>query len=131
MKLPATFIQEARARCRPEAECVALLFGRDDAVTAWRWVRNAAASPVAFRIDPEELYTALREAEELGLDLLAIFHTHPGPPVPSAQDLRHMALWRVVWVIADIYTWEVAAWRLGRGLEKEPLEIYSGSIRDV
>ena len=128
MKIPAAFIQEARARCRPEAECVALLFGRGGAAAAWRWVRNAAASPVAFKIDPEELYAALREAEEVGLELVAIFHTHPGPPAPSAQDLRHMALWKVIWVIADVYTWDLAAWRLGEGLEREPLEIYTDNM---
>lgn len=119
MKIPQTFLKEAAERCKPEAECVALLFGHGEIVKTWRWLKNVLESPTAFRLDPEELYRALTEAEEKGLSLLAIFHTHPGPPTPSPIDLRYMKIWRVVWVISNVYTWETAAWRLDeRGLVK-------------
>ncbi|ACB40210.1 M67 family metallopeptidase [Pyrobaculum neutrophilum] len=119
MKIPPLFFKEAAERCRPEAECAALLFGEGETVKTWRWVRNVLESPTAFRIDPEELYRAVTEAEEAGLALVAIFHTHPGPPVPSPLDIRHMRLWPVVWVISDVYTWETAGWRLSEeGLVK-------------
>jgi proteasome lid subunit RPN8/RPN11 len=115
VKIPTKFLEEAKLKCRPEAECPALLFGRGETVLDWRWLRNVLNSPVAFLLDPEEMYRVLTEAEVSGLELVAIFHTHPGPPTPSPADLRHMKLWPVVWVIADVYTWRVAAWRLEGG----------------
>ncbi|MGC9130648.1 MAG: M67 family metallopeptidase [Pyrobaculum sp.] len=123
MKIPGRFLEEARLTCTPGVECVALLFGRRDTVIRWTWVRNVAGSPLAFRLDPEEMYRAITEAEEAGLELLAIFHSHPGPPVPSAVDMRYMRLWPVVWVISDVYSWRTAAWRAGGGdLREVPLE---------
>ena len=80
------------ARCTPGAECAALLFGRGDVVEAWRWMRNVLNSPAAFRLDAEEMYKALAEAEGAGRELVAIFHTHPGPPDPSPLDVRYMFL---------------------------------------
>lgn len=118
MRIPKEFLEEARRRCTPREECVALLFGRGDAVTKWRWARNVAGSPVAFRIDPEEMYSAMAEAEEEGLELLGIFHTHPGPPIPSGVDLKYMRLWPVVWVISSMYSWRTAAWRFEKTLRE-------------
>lgn len=119
LRVPRSFLAEAEARCGPEVECVALLFGGGCAVEWWKWVRNALNSPHAFAVDPEELYAALVEGEGRGLELAAVFHTHAGPPVPSAADLKGMAEWRVVWVIADARTWRVAAWRLEGGAPVE------------
>lgn len=110
IEIPPEFFREAREKCHPDVECPALLFGRGNAVETWRWVENKTASATQFAIDPEEMYRHLREAEERGLQLLAIFHTHPGPPIPSAADVRHMKLWRVVWVVTDVYSWQSTAW---------------------
>ncbi|MFN7105051.1 MAG: M67 family metallopeptidase [Pyrobaculum sp.] len=112
IKIPTAFLQEAREVCSPEVECPALLFGRRDTVYSWRWAKNLLRDKYAFEIDPEEMYRYIREGEETGLELLAIFHTHPGEPKPSRLDLRHMRLWKIPWIIANIYTWQVAGWAL-------------------
>ena len=40
-------------------------------------------------MDPTEQLAAMLEMEEMGLDLVAIFHSHPpGLEVPSATDLE-------------------------------------------
>ncbi|MEM1662786.1 MAG: Mov34/MPN/PAD-1 family protein [Pyrobaculum sp.] len=121
MKIPSDFFKEARSICREEVECVAFLFGVGGEVKKWRWMKNTARSKYAFRLDPEEIYIAFLEAAEL--EHVAIFHTHPGEPVPSPIDIYYMGLWRVVWIIADIYTWRVAAWRV-RERKLEKVEIY-------
>ncbi|MCC6067151.1 MAG: M67 family metallopeptidase [Pyrobaculum sp.] len=115
MKISARFLEEARQRCSPDAECPALLFGREETVLTWSWLRNVLNSPTAFLLDPEEMYGAITDAEASGLDLVAIFHTHPGPPAPSPLDLKYMRLWPVAWVISNVYTWETAAWRFKEG----------------
>ncbi|MFP3200283.1 peptidase [Thermoproteus sp. CP80] len=123
MRVPRAFVEEARGRCNPDEECAALLFGVGDAARRWAWMENAARSPVEFRLDPERVYRAIADAERLGLELVAIFHTHPGAPVPSPLDLRHMAMWPVVWIIGDVRTMELRAWRLERGVLRE-VDIY-------
>lgn len=122
MRVPRAFLEEARARCRPEAECAALLFGRGGEAARWRWARNVLHSPVAFKLDPEEVYAALLQAEGEGLELVAIFHSHPAGSRPSAVDAKYMRLWPVAWIIMDASTGEARAWRLGpQGLEEIPI----------
>jgi len=63
--------------------------------------RNVGGSPVEFEADPRDTLTAHYVAENLGLEVVGVFHTHPcGKPAPSQLDLRGMRLWPVPWVIA-------------------------------
>jgi len=51
-------------------------------------VVNQLHSPVRFRMDPAGQLKAFLVLEERGLDLVAIFHSHPtGPELPSPTDL--------------------------------------------
>ena len=88
MKILARLLEEARQRCSPVAECPALLFGREETVLTWSWLRNVLNSPTAFLLDPEETYRAITDAEASGLELVAIFHTHPGPLPPAPSTLN-------------------------------------------
>jgi proteasome lid subunit RPN8/RPN11 len=55
-------------------------------------VTNIAASPVRFLMEPQEQVRALHEFDQQGLELLAIYHSHPhGPAHPSETDLREFA----------------------------------------
>jgi proteasome lid subunit RPN8/RPN11 len=73
--------------CLPEEAC-GLLGGRDGEAVLLVAVENELHSPVRFRMRPEEQLSGLRQMEAQGLDLLAIFHSHPtGPAVPSARDI--------------------------------------------
>jgi proteasome lid subunit RPN8/RPN11 len=51
-------------------------------------VKNAVGSPVRFQMEAREQLQAFEQIEAAGLDLLAIFHSHPiGPAVPSPTDI--------------------------------------------
>jgi proteasome lid subunit RPN8/RPN11 len=53
---------------------------------------NILNSPIRFRMEPEEQLKALIEIENLDLELLAIYHSHPnGPAVPSKTDIVEFA----------------------------------------
>jgi proteasome lid subunit RPN8/RPN11 len=49
---------------------------------------NAAASPVEYWSSDKSMFAAHRGMRERGLEILAVYHSHPtSPPVPSRTDL--------------------------------------------
>ena len=73
-------------------EACGLLAGRRDSVERVLPIANHAASPRRFRMDPVEQLRALEWIESAGLDLLAIFHSHPaGPEGLSPVDIEEAA----------------------------------------
>lgn len=50
---------------------------------------NSDASPREFLSQPESMFAADRDIHQRGLDLLAIYHSHPtSEPIPSKTDLE-------------------------------------------
>ncbi len=50
---------------------------------------NAAASPIEFESEPRSHFSADRDIHRQGLEILAIYHSHPtSEPVPSRKDLE-------------------------------------------
>jgi proteasome lid subunit RPN8/RPN11 len=79
---------EAHAREAYPEEACGLLAGRDgEAVKVCR-LRNVDASNVTFRFDPGEQIRAMKEIAREGLEIVAIYHSHPvSPPYPSQVDV--------------------------------------------
>ncbi len=86
-------------------EGVALLFGhisnQRSITERVALMENSAASVATFKVEPEEQYRLLVEAEERGEELVGIFHSHPASVYPSNTDLENMRLNPVVWIIAS------------------------------
>ncbi|MCE4604897.1 MAG: M67 family metallopeptidase [Aeropyrum sp.] len=81
---------------------------------------NIKNSPVEFESDPWQVVQAHRASENLGVEVVGIFHTHTSCPAePSRKDLEGMARWPYLWVISC--PGEVRAW--------EPLE--DGGVREL
>src|SRR5262245_30635694 len=81
----------AQARAELPNECCGLLAGRmegeDGRVEVCFPLVNAAASPVEYLSDPRSLFDADRAMRKLGIDLLAVYHSHPtSEPTPSRKD---------------------------------------------
>ena len=52
--------------------------------------RRGSRADRRYRIDPRDYRAAEREAEERGLELVGIYHSHPdAPAVPSEYDREH------------------------------------------
>ena len=112
-KKQAESLKEEARRNYP-AETCGLLFGRktEDATYVERiaFLPNIASSPVRFEVDPVQAYRVLVEADKMGEDLVAIFHSHPAPAEPSCIDLNHMHLWgETLWLILSTLDWSLAA----------------------
>jgi len=89
------------AATAPE-ECCGLLAGRDGAVTARFPISNLPSDDPAvadlqvppdrrlrYVMDPKEQLAAFKTMRQTGVDLLAIYHSHPhSPAYPSATDIR-------------------------------------------
>ena len=83
----------AQAEAERPLECCGLLAGTvaEDG-TGLVQVRypliNEAASPVEYLSEPRSMFAADRDMRRRGLDVLAVYHSHPTtPPIPSKKDL--------------------------------------------
>lgn len=117
------------ARDMSPLEAVAFLLGdiRGDLyrVREIRRVRNADGSAVSFSVAPQELYGVYVLAENLGLSVVGLFHSHPASPYPSAVDVSFMKLNRFVWVIASSIDWRIGAFIMA-GPRVDPVKVIGG-----
>ena len=107
-------------------EACGLLAGRDGRVEQVLPMRNAAASPVRFRLDPKEQLEAFELIDTRDLELVGIYHSHPGgPSTPSPTDVEESA-YPVVHVILSRAAGEWSArgfWIEGGVIEEVPLVV--------
>ena len=83
----------ADARSEQPLECCGLLAGHIaegiGTVTMRFPVRNDAASSTEYFSNPRDMLTAFRTMRERGLELLAIYHSHPtSEALPSRRDIE-------------------------------------------
>ena len=73
-------------------ESCGMLAGKAGFVELVLPVKNAAESKVRFLMEPRAQLRAMQQIESDGLELLAIFHSHPkGPSAPSPTDIQEAA----------------------------------------
>ena len=106
--LLANLARHARAE-EPRESCALLLGspvaeGESVAVSGALPVTNASDTPeTAFDVPSGELIDAYKAAEEHGLAIVGIFHSHPtSAAAPSETDRRMMVVNPVVWVIYSV-----------------------------
>ncbi len=108
------------AQAENPLECCGLLAGliREDGVAEVRLrypLLNAAASPVEFESEPRSHFSADRDIRRQGLEVLAVYHSHPrSAPVPSRKDLERNNWPQAVALIVSLTPMPptVAAWWL-------------------
>jgi len=88
-------IEEAMRRGHPDEAC-GLLLGRAARgrveVVASHAARNAAPAPrsVRYTLDPDDQLAAHEAARARDLEVVGVWHSHPGRPAqPSAEDRTH------------------------------------------
>jgi [CysO sulfur-carrier protein]-S-L-cysteine hydrolase len=118
MRIARELYEQMIAHAREEApnECCGMVGSNDgQAVAVYRAV-NAEASPLRFRIDPDEQLALHNKIEDAGLELAAIYHSHTRTePRPSQTDINFAKLWPgVLWIIVgldgeeiDVRTWRI------------------------
>ncbi len=85
------------------AEACGLLGGENGCATQFFELYNADESNEHYRMLPEEQFAAVREMRSQGLQLLAIWHSHPEtPPRMPAEDLRLAYTPNVAYIILSL-----------------------------
>ena len=91
------------ARSGDPDEVCGLVVGRDDVALAVYPGRNISPTPaVAYEFDPDTLAQMIA-CEDAGLELVAIYHSHPrGPKTPSPTDIAQASYPDSVNLIASL-----------------------------
>jgi len=112
-------------------EACGYLGGSDGTVVAVIAMTNVDHSPEHFALDPKEQFAAVRQFRGKGLDVLAVYHTHPATPArPSAEDVRLARDPAILYVIASLLQGgrEIRAFRIRQGeVVEEPIVIEEDS----
>ncbi len=91
LQIPSRLYEEmlAQAVSQLPNECCGLLGGREGHVTHRYPISNALGSPTRYESEPRALFAAFKDMRAQGIELLAIYHSHPtAEPVPSRTDLE-------------------------------------------
>jgi len=120
-------ITEQLTRELPNEAC-GLLGGRGNVVEQVIAVENAAHSPVRYEMAPAQQLEAMLALESAGLELTAIYHSHPhGPATPSATDVAEAYYPDSLYVICapdERGQWRGRAFRIADGeVSETPLVI--------
>jgi proteasome lid subunit RPN8/RPN11 len=112
--------------CLPEEAC-GLIAGAGEQAQRVLPVENQLHSPVRFQMTPAAQWAAFEEIAAAGLDLLAIFHSHPhGPGHPSPTDIAEFFYPDTIVLIASPRTeprdarklvydsWQIGAFQITR-----------------
>jgi len=97
-----TVIGHAR-ECAPEEACGILAGGEDGTVLRVIPMENAEHSRTFYLMDSREQFQIFDEMERDGLELVAIFHSHPhSPAYPSIHDMELAFYPEAVYLIVSL-----------------------------
>ena len=105
MRIPRSIYEQMLAHAREEVpnECCGLIGGANgEARTVYR-AKNAEASPLRYNLDPQDQFRIMREMEEGGEELAAIYHSHTkSPAYPSQTDINLAAYPDALYLIVSL-----------------------------
>jgi len=126
LKIPIKIYEEMISHAKEDFpfECCGILAGRDDEISRIYRIKNADRSRTAYLMDPREQIKAFKEMRSLGMELKAIYHSHPNhPPYPSKTDVELAYYPEAVYIIISIDTERETKVRGFRILDKEITEV--------
>jgi proteasome lid subunit RPN8/RPN11 len=95
VKISQELVDEMIAHAREDVpnECCGMIGGRDGVATRVVRVKNAAASPLRYEMEPQEMFEAYTALEAEGA-LLGIYHSHTkSAAYPSQTDVNQGQNW--------------------------------------
>jgi len=110
----------------PYEACAILLGTKDEKIwepTEIFLTENIEKSEINFTVSNEQLLGGYKMAEEKGLDVVGIFHSHPKSlPSPSNTDMKFMKGNPIPWIIYSGLTKEMKAYLLDSEIIQIPIK---------
>ena len=104
LRQPLNQIILAHIQAAYPLEACGLLAGRGDCISHLYMIENILHSPTAFEMDPRQQIQAMIDAEDQGLELLALYHSHPtGPQTPSKTDVARAYYPELIQLIISLH----------------------------
>jgi [CysO sulfur-carrier protein]-S-L-cysteine hydrolase len=132
MRIARSMVDQMIMQARDEApnECCGIVGTRDGQAVSIFPVRNAAASPLRYEMDPKDQLRVFEALDDAGLDVGAIYHSHTrSAPEPSQTDINLAFYPDALYVILGVAGADddVRAWRIVDGrVSAAPLEVEEG-----
>lgn len=105
LSIPDEIYQQMIAQARAEApiEACGMLAGRDSTVEKLYKMTNADNATDHFMMEPAEQFAAIKDMRSAGVEMLAVYHSHPESPArPSQEDIRLALTPGVMYVIVSL-----------------------------
>ena len=110
----------------PYEACAILLGNKDEKIwetTEIFLTENIEKSEINFTVSNEQLLEGYKMAEEKGLYIVGIFHSHPKSlPSPSNTDIKFMKGNPIPWIIYSGLTKEMKAYLLDSEIIQIPIK---------
>ncbi|MBI3354112.1 MAG: M67 family metallopeptidase [Nitrospirae bacterium] len=91
LTIPKHFIDDIISHAKEAAplECCGILAGKDGTVTDMYKMNNTENDPDKYLMDAKEQFAVVKDIRAKGIDMLAIYHSHPHSPArPSGIDTK-------------------------------------------
>lgn len=113
--IPQSIVSEIEKQAVAEApnEACGYLAGLDGSVSERIRMTNVDQSPEHFSLDPSEQFDAVKKARASGLNLIAVYHSHPETPARmSDEDIRLANDPQMIYVIFSLKDKNAKAFRI-------------------
>ena len=83
LEIPTNIFQQMTAQAKELApiEACGILAGSNERVEKLYKMTNVDNSSTHFMMEPKEQFTTVKDIRSAGLEILAIYHSHPATPV--------------------------------------------------
>ncbi len=105
LEIPANIFEQmvAQAKALAPIEACGILAGKDNKAEKLFEMANADNRSDHFMMEPKEQFTVVKNIRSAGLEMLAIYHSHPETPArPSAEDIRLALTPDVIYLIVSL-----------------------------
>ena len=112
LQIPNDIFEQMVGQAKAEApiEACGILAGKDGEAEKLYKMTNADQSSDHFMMEPKEQFKVVKDIRAAGLEMLAIYHSHPETPArPSAEDIRFAFTPNVIYVIVSLQDTNAAA----------------------
>ncbi|PIS28468.1 hypothetical protein COT42_08045 [Candidatus Saganbacteria bacterium CG08_land_8_20_14_0_20_45_16] len=118
IKIPKKIIEEIAGHARDEAplEACGYLAGKENEVLELYRMRNIDQSSEHFSFAPKEQFGVVKKVRVMGLELIAVYHSHPATSARlSSEDIRLALDPKTIYVIHSLLNNETKAFKVIEG----------------